>query len=344
MNAASAPSAAPRLSVVVPCYNEVESIDELYRRLAPICADVVGDRHEIVLVNDGSRDATWARIGRLCLADSRVVGVNLARNYGHQLALTAGLSMCSGERILIIDADLQDPPELLAAMMARMDDGCDVVHGQRRSRSGETWFKKTTASLFYRLLGSLVDIEVPRDTGDFRIMNRRALDVLMSMPEQHRFIRGMVSWVGLRQEPILYDRAERFAGETKYPFSKMLRFAFDAITGFSIQPLRVASYLGMAFGVCSLLLLAYVLGSWMSGRTIEGWTSLMVVVVTLSSAQLFVLGIMGEYLGRLYMEAKRRPLFVIDQIVNGRTETLQVVQPAPAVTAMVATKRTSHAA
>jgi glycosyltransferase involved in cell wall biosynthesis len=344
MNVGLTPSAAPRLSVVVPCYNEFENIDELYRRLSPICTDVAGDRHEIVLVNDGSRDATWTKIGQLCLTDRHVVGVNLARNYGHQLALTAGLSMCSGERILIIDADLQDPPELLVAMMARMDEGCDVLYGQRRSRSGETWFKKTTASLFYRLLGTLIDIEVPRDTGDFRLMNRRALDVLMSMPEQHRFIRGMVSWVGLRQEPILYDRAERFAGETKYPFSKMLRFAFDAITGFSIQPLRVASYLGIALGVCSLFLLAYVLGSWISGYTVDGWTSLMVVVVTLSSAQLFVLGIMGEYLGRLYMEAKRRPLFVVDQVVNGRSETPQVVHPPQALTAMVAMKPSSHAA
>ena len=344
MNAGLAPSAPPRLSVVVPCYNEFESVDELYRRLSPICVDVAGDLHEIVLVNDGSRDATWTKIGRLCLTDGHVVGVNLARNYGHQLALTAGLSLCSGDRILIIDADLQDPPELLAAMMARMDDGCDVVYGQRRSRSGETWFKKTTAILFYRFLGTLIDIDVPRDTGDFRLMNRRSLDVLMSMPEQHRFIRGMVSWVGLRQEPILYDRATRFAGETKYPLGKMLRFALDAITGFSMQPLRVASYLGMAFGVCSLLLLTYILGSWISGRTVEGWTSLMVVVVTLSSTQLFVLGIMGEYLGRLYMEAKRRPLFVVEQVVNGRREVPEVVQPPPAVTAVVAMKRNPHAA
>jgi dolichol-phosphate mannosyltransferase len=232
-----------------------------------------------------------------------------------------------------MDADLQDPPELLPTMMARMDDGCDVVYGQRRSRAGETWFKKATASLFYRLLDSIIDIKIPLNTGDFRIMSRRALDVLMSMPEQHRFVRGMVSWIGLRQEPILYDRAARFAGETKYPSHKMLQFAFDAITGFSTQPLRAASYLGIAFGVCGLLLLVYILGSWVTGHTVEGWTSLMVVVITLGSAQLFVLGLMGEYLGRLYIEAKRRPLFVIDQVVNGRSETLRVVPPPSHVSA-----------
>src|SRR5262245_17519252 len=274
MSVTSALSSTPRLSAVVPCYNESENIDELYRRLSPVCAEVAGESYEIVLINDGSRDATWSKIGRLCLTDRHVVGVNLARNYGHQLALTAGLMVCSGERILIIDADLQDPPEMLPTMMARMDDGCDVVYGQRRSRAGETWFKKTTARLFYRLLDSIIEFKIPLNTGDFRIMSRRTLDVLLSMPEQHRFVRGMVSWIGLRQEAILYDRAARFAGETNYPFNKMLRFAFDAITGFSTQPLRVASYLGIAFGVCSLLMLAYILGSWVSGHTIEGWTSL----------------------------------------------------------------------
>ena len=312
----------PLLSVVVPCYDEADGIAELYRRLKATCVQLTA-RHEIVLINDGSKDATWSEIQKLCDADACVTGVNLARNYGHQLALTAGLTVCAGERILIIDADLQDPPELLPAMIERMEQGCDVVYGQRITRAGETWFKKITASVFYRLLDKLIDIRIPLDTGDFRLMSRRALNVLMSMPEQHRFIRGMVSWIGFRQEPLPYDRSERFAGQTKYPFRKMLRFAFDAITGFSTQPLRLASYLGVVVGLLALVLLAYVLFSWTSGRVVEGWTSLMVVVVTLSSAQLLVLGIIGEYLGRLFVESKRRPLFVIERVRNGYTRDVE---------------------
>ena len=201
-------------------------------------------------------------------------------------------------------------------MFNRMDEGVEVVFGQRLSRAGEGSFKRLSALAFYRLLDRLIEIKIPLDTGDFRLMSRRALDVLNSMPEQHRFIRGMVSWIGLRQEPIPYERSPRFAGVTNYPLSKMVRLAFDAITGFSTQPLRIASYLGFFVGMLGILLLMFTLTSWVRGHVIEGWTSLMVVVVTLSSAQLFVLGIIGEYLGRLYIEAKRRPLFVIDEIVS----------------------------
>jgi dolichol-phosphate mannosyltransferase len=256
--------------------------------------------------------------------DPHVIGVNLSRNHGHQLALTAGLSLCRGRRVLIIDADLQDPPELLAEMMARMDAGADVVFGQRRARAGETAFKTGTAALFYRLLRRLVDVEIPADTGDFRLISRRALDVLNAMPEQFRFIRGMVSWIGLRQEALLYDRAQRAAGETKYPLWKMLRFAVDAITSFSIVPLRLAAALGVMLGLGSGSLMSYALGSWLSGHTVSGWTSLMMVVLIVGSAQLMVLGVFGEYLGRLYMEAKRRPLFVIDSVVGGADTSYSV--------------------
>ena len=304
------------LSVVVPCYNESENLTELYSRVTTACEAVARSNYELVLVNDGSKDQTWAAIRALTDHDDRVVGLNLARNYGHQIALSAGLTIAGGERILIIDADLQDPPELLADMMSRMDKGVDVVFGQRTKRLGETKFKLITALAFYRLLDRLVEIKIPPDTGDFRLMSRRALDVLNSMPEQHRFIRGMVSWIGLRQEPIFYERAPRFAGVTNYPLGRMLRLAFDAITGFSTKPLRIASYLGVLVGIFGCLLLIYTLVSWFRGSVVEGWTSLMVVVVTLTSAQLFVLGILGEYLGRLYIEAKHRPLFVIDEIVG----------------------------
>ena len=303
------------LSVVVPCYNEEDGMLELHRRVSAVCHGCVGDAYELVLVNDGSRDATWKIMRELSEVDKHVVAVNLSRNHGHQLALSAGLQMCRGERIFILDADLQDPPELLPKMMERMDDGCDVVFGQRIKREGETAFKKASAFAFYRLLGRMVDIDIPRDTGDFRLMSRRTVDILNSMPEQHRFIRGMVSWIGMRQEAVPYDRAARFAGETKYPLSKMIRFAIDAVTGFSILPLRMASYLGICFGIATLFLLVYVLVQYFLGHTVEGWTSLAVIILALGSVQLFVAGVMGEYLGRLYMESKGRPLFVIQEVV-----------------------------
>ena len=303
------------LSVVVPCYNEEDGVLELHRRVSDICKDYVGDAYELVLVNDGSSDATWKIMRDLSEIDKHIVAVNLSRNHGHQLALQAGLQICRGERIFILDADLQDPPELLPEMMERMDDGCDVVFGQRIKREGETAFKRVTAFAFYRLLNRMVDIDIPRDTGDFRLMSRRAVDILNSMPEHHRFIRGMVSWIGMRQEALPYNRAARFAGETKYPLSKMIRFAIDAITGFSVRPLRIASDLGFCFGIATLLLLAYVLVYYFLGKTVEGWTSLSVIILALGSAQLFVLGVMGEYLGRLYMESKGRPLFIIQEVV-----------------------------
>lgn len=306
------------LSVVIPCYNEAQNLRELHRRVSLACRCAAGRDYEIVLVDDGSVDDTWKHIHEIADCDDRTVGMSLSRNYGHQIALSAGLMAARGDKILIIDADLQDPPELLSEMMAKMDRGADVVYGQRSNRAGETVFKKFTAAAFYRLLDRLVEIKIPLDTGDFRLMSRRALDVLNSMPEQHRFIRGMVSWIGLRQEPISYERSPRFSGTTKYPLKKMVRFAFDAVTGFSTQPLRLASYLGLVVGLLGVLLLLYTLASWLSGKAVEGWTSLMVVIVSLTSVQLLVLGIMGEYIGRLYLEMKRRPLFVVDEIVGGR--------------------------
>jgi hypothetical protein len=205
-------------------------------------------------------------------------------------------------------------------MMRLMDDGADVVYGQRRRREGETPFKTLTAKLFYRLMGRLTDVDIPPDTGDFRLMTRRSLDILNSMPEQSRFVRGMVSWIGLKQVPLPYNRDPRFAGETKYPLLMMIRFAIDAITGFSIVPLRVASILGMVMGMISLMMLIYTLGSWALGRVVAGWTSLSTIVLTVSSMQLFVLGILGEYLGRLYIQSKQRPLFIVDAVYTAPRE------------------------
>lgn len=305
------------LSVVIPCYNEEACLAELHRRVAAAAGGVAGDGYEIVLVNDGSRDGSWAAMQALAAADDHVVAVNLSRNHGHQLALTAGLDLCSGERILIIDADLQDPPELLAAMMEEMDrQGADVVYAVRRARAGETAFKKATAKIFYRMLSRMTDVEIPVDTGDFRLMSRRALDALLSLPEQARFIRGMVAWVGFRQVPIGYDRAERFSGATKYPLRKMIAFALDAVTGFSTAPLRMASHIGLWLVLASVLLLIYIGIGWLSGTAIQGWTSLMLVVVVLGAVQMFVLGMIGEYLGRLYIESKRRPLYIVAEIAG----------------------------
>ena len=277
----------------------------------------VGGDYEIVLINDGSKDGSWPLMQRLAAADGHVLAINLSRNHGHQLALTAGLDLCRGERVLIIDADLQDPPELLPAMLDAMrDQEADVVYGVRRSRDGETTFKRATAHGFYRLLSRATEIEIPVDTGDFRLMSRRALEALLAMPEQSRFIRGMVAWIGFRQVPFGYDRDKRFAGETKYPLSKMLRFAFDALTGFSSAPLKLASHAGLALSLGSLLIIAYIGYAWLTGQNIQGWTSLMLVVVVLGAVQMFVLALMGEYIGRLYNEAKGRPLYIVQEVAG----------------------------
>lgn len=311
----------PALSVVAPCFNEETGLEELLRRVVAVCNAVAPGSFEVVLVDDGSRDGTWACMQALSTKHDSVVAVRLSRNHGHQLALTAGLTVCRGERILIIDADLQDPPELLPDMMRLMDEGADVVYGQREVRLGENAFKRATAGAFYRILERLTDVPIPRDTGDFRLMSRRALAVLLSMPEQHRFVRGMVSWIGFRQVPLRYVRDPRLAGETKYPLKRMVRFAIDAITSFSMRPLRLAAYAGALCALASILLLGFTIFAWQDDRTVRGWASLMSVVLVLGAMQLIVLGVIGEYLGRLFLEAKKRPLFVVEQILRDGRET-----------------------
>jgi dolichol-phosphate mannosyltransferase len=284
----------------------------------------VGDDYQIVLVNDGSRDRSWPMMHELAAQDPHIVAINLSRNHGHQLALTAGLDLCDGEKILIIDADLQDPPELLPAMLETMrETDADVVYGVRRSRRGETAFKRATAHGFYRLLSRATDVEIPVDTGDFRLMSRRALDALLAMPEQARFIRGMVAWIGFRQVPFTYDREERFAGETKYPLKKMMRFALDALTGFSSAPLKLASHAGLALSIGSVVLILYIAYAWIAGHNVPGWTSLMLVVVVLGAVQMFVLALLGEYIGRLYNEAKQRPLYIVQEIAGAASRKAQ---------------------
>jgi glycosyltransferase involved in cell wall biosynthesis len=306
------------LSIVVPCYNEEACLQALYERLSKAARTAVGDDYEIVLVNDGSRDGSWAIMRKLAAGDPHVVAVNLSRNHGHQLALTAGLDLSRGATILIIDADLQDPPELLPDMLRTMrESDADVVYGVRKSRAGDTAFKRATAHGFYRLLSRATEVDIPLDAGDFRLMSRRALEALLAMPEQARFIRGMVAWIGFKQVPLAYDREQRFAGETKYPLGKMMRFALDALTSFSSAPLKLASHAGLLLSASSVLLILYIAYAWLAGQSIQGWTSLMLVVVILGAVQMFVLALMGEYIGRLYNEAKRRPLYIVQEIAGG---------------------------
>jgi dolichol-phosphate mannosyltransferase len=240
------------------------------------------------------------------------------------LALSAGLSLCSGHRVLVIDADLQDPPELLPEMMRLMDEGADVVYGQRKNRAGESAFKKSTATAFYRLLSTLTDTWIPVDTGDYRLVRREVVDVLNSMPEHHRFIRGMVSWVGYHQVPLPYDRAPRASGGTGYPVGKMIRFALDAITGFSTAPLRLSTYLACSFLILAVLLSIYVLYSVAFLGVVKGWASLFLAFLVFSSVQLFCIGLMGEYIGRIFVETKRRPLYVIKEVYRGVPGTEQL--------------------
>jgi dolichol-phosphate mannosyltransferase len=302
--------------VVVPCYNEAAVVRELWNRVTKVVRDLFDNSYEIILVNDGSRDNSWQVMSELVQADSHVVAVDLARNHGHQLALTSGLSLAKGNLILIIDADLQDPPELLPDMLRLLNEGADVVYGQRVAREGETVFKKVTANVFYRLLHRLSDTTIPMDTGDFRLMRRNVLEVLLKMPEQYRFIRGMVAWIGFRQVPLPYTRPARFAGETQYPLRKMVTFALDALMGFSMAPLRLSLILAVSCLFLAFLIAIYTIVSWVAFNAVPGWASLLLTMLIFSCAQLFGLAIIGEYVGRTYMQTKNRPLFIIREVAT----------------------------
>lgn len=307
---------SPYLSILVPCYRDELGLDELHRRVTLACS-ALGCCYEIVLVEDGSPDDTWGAILKLSAIDEHVVGIRLSRNHGHQLAVTAGLHHVRGERVLIIDSDLQDPPELLPEMMKLMDQGADNVYGQRLSRKGVPAWKHFCYKAYYKMLSSLAGCHIPEDTGDFRLISRRIVDVVNSMPEHHRFLRGMISWLGFKQIAIQYHRDARFAGESGYTLSKLFRIAIDGITSFSIKPLRVASLLGVLFGILCFLGLIYSIIGYFQGKTsVAGWTSIMAVILLSASLQFFVLGMIGEYIGRMFIEQKGRPLFLVAEVIG----------------------------
>ena len=303
------------LSIVVPCFNEEMGLHELVRRCCESATAAVGDGHELILVDDGSTDGTWQAIISQIHLYKNIVAIKLSRNFGHQVALTAGLSAAKGRVVFVVDADLQDPPELLSEMLKVMkDSGADVVYGQRRSRPGDSWFKTSTASLFYRLLELSTDVLIPVDAGDFRLMSRRVCDIVAQMPERDRFIRGMVASVGFKQVPFPYDRQERYAGTTKYPFSKMIRFATDAFLGFSMVLLRFSSIAAFGLLLALIAVAVYSLYVWAYGEVVPGWTSIMITIIVVSFFQLIVLSVIGEYVGRIYLSTKNRPLFIFDAV------------------------------
>jgi glycosyltransferase involved in cell wall biosynthesis len=308
----------PTFSIVAPVYNEVQILPELYRRIVAVMTDM-GEPWELVFVNDGSTDGSANAMDALYARDPEHVRVvHFARNFGHQIAVTAGMDYARGQAVVPIDADLQDPPEVIAELAAKWREGYEVVYAVRRERKGEGWFKLATAKLFYRLIYRITDVDIPLDTGDFRLMDRRVVSAMQSMREQHRFIRGMVSWVGFRQIGVPYTRQERYAGTTKYPLRKMLRFAWDGITGFSYFPLQLATYMGFAIAGLSgvAIIVVVLLRTFSAARPLEGQATTLVMVLFLGGVQLISLGVIGEYLGRIYNEVKGRPLYIVREALG----------------------------
>jgi dolichol-phosphate mannosyltransferase len=305
----------PALSIIIPVYNEEEIIAELDRRLKGFLHGLE-ETWEVVFVDDGSRDRTAMALKELAAAEPRYKVISFSRNFGHQAAITAGMDRAEGDAVVIMDADLQDPPEVVARMIQKWHEGYDVVYGQRSARHGESIFKRATAAAFYRLFRMMLPIELPLDTGDFRLMSRSVVLSMRALREQHRFVRAMVSWVGFKQTAVQYERPERFAGETKYPLRKMIRFAIDGITSFSILPLRIATWLGLLSGLVAIITSGWAVYASIVGETVPGWATIMIAVALAASAQLIMTGILGEYIGRIYEEVKRRPLYVVADTLN----------------------------
>lgn len=303
-------------SVIVPMYNEEEVIEHTYTRLKQVM-ECTGENYEIIFVNDGSRDRTEEIVKSICRRDPNVRLIQFSRNFGHQVAISAGMDYATGQSVVIIDADLQDPPEIILEMIEKWREGYQVVYGKRLMRKGESAFKKVTAKLFYRVLGRLTQVDIPLDTGDFRLIDRQVCDVMKGLKEKNRFVRGLIGWAGFRQTSVEYVREERFAGVTKYPLRKMISFAADGITSFSYKPLKMASYIGVALSLSSFVYLFVVLiQKWMELGTVPGWASIVAINLFFNGIVLMLLGVMGEYIGRIYDESKDRPLYIVREALG----------------------------
>lgn len=302
-----------KISVIIPSYNEQENVGLMYERMSKVLSKI-SDDYEIIYVNDCSRDETLLRIKALAEKDNHVKYVSFSRNFGHQIAVSAGLDVCQGDAVVIIDGDLQDPPELIEQMYERYKEGYKVVYARRTSRDGETWFKKFTAKMFYRILASMTSIDIPVDVGDFRLIDKVIVQHLRNMPEKSKYIRGQISWIGYKQTFVDYHRDARIYGRTNYPLKKMLRFALDGITAFSDKPLKIASGLGIFSAIVSLLALVYALVShFCFNNTITGWTSLILSVLFIGGVQLITIGIIGEYIARINNDVRNRPLYIVEE-------------------------------
>lgn len=311
------PQKNSKLSIVIPCFNEEEVIGETVKQILFFADSLSALDVEIIFVDDGSKDETLGMLEVSAAADHRIKIISFSRNFGHQIAVTAGANAATGNAVVLIDADLQDPPDVIHRMIAKWQEGFDVVYGVRTERVGESSFKSGSAKLFYRILNRLSSVAIPLDTGDFRLMDRRVVNVLASMPEQDRFVRGMVAWIGFKQCALPYKRGERFAGASKYPLQKMLRFSLDGILSFSAKPLQVAVGVGFACSAFSVLGIFYALFLRLfTSIWVEGWTALMIAILLIGGVQLICIGILGEYVGRIYTEAKRRPLYIVRKQVG----------------------------
>ena len=303
----------PKYSIIAPVFNEEESLPVLFQRVKEVM-DSTGEAWELVLIDDGSKDRSAELMRQMAMEDERVRPIIFARNFGHQIAVTAGLDFCRGDAAVIIDADLQDPPEVILEMIEKWKEGNQVVYAVRVEREGESWFKKMTASLFYRIIFRITDIKIPLDTGDFRLLDRKVIDVMGKMRERHRFLRGMSSWVGFKQTGVQYKRSARFAGVTKYPFKKMLKLALTAITSFSYFPLQLATYIGfIAAGLAVITIPVVIIMRIVGNDAFTGQASTLLAVLFLGGVQLLSLGILGEYVGRIYDEVKGRPLYIVSE-------------------------------
>lgn len=307
-----------KVSMVIPMYYEEEVAKECYNRMSEVLGKIEGYDYEIICVNDGSKDKTLPILEEIASKDAKVKVISFARNFGHQCAVTAGLKYVTGDCAVIIDADLQDPPELIPEMLKLWEEGNEVIYGKRKTREGESVFKLLTAKMFYKTLNALSDVEIPKDTGDFRLVDKKVIDVMNSMPEHNKFLRGLWGWIGFKQIPFEYERKERFAGKTKYPLKKMLKLASDGIIGFSTKPLKLVGALGILSIIISIVILIYSLISYIFGlnNLTAGWTSIMVTVTLFSGVQLLSIWIMSEYIGRIYDESKGRPQYIINKTIN----------------------------